>query len=275
MILNLINKIPDDEAEYLYPHEKTDVNSDAGDSESKSDDKYDIGEVIDNELPASHEGESVELPEPHIEHRRLVLFVSHSRDLISFGFIDENLVWFSLTKTDDLLLTRRIFDCMKVGKFYRKVTPDKALMSTGVAQIDLCGMCRIDITHLESDRPVFTGWLENASGKDKKGIVTSVEFANKIAVLPERIRANIADIGSADDILTELEKDYKTLETLYDNDDTAQEKRDKALVIRSKWYDAKCLNMSDRATIRTLYRDVCYHKCAVDLPSIVDMLAAM
>lgn len=241
MMLNLVNKIPDDEAEYLYQ------------------------KVEDT---AGNDKETVAI-EPTTEHRRLVLFVSHSRDLITFGFINDNLVWFSFTKTDDLLLTRRIFDCMKVGKFYRKVTPDKALMLTGVAQLDLYGMCRADITHLECDYPTFTGCLTNSS----ENSVTGVEFANLIAVLPQRIKANINNIGTIDDILIELEKDYQILETLRDSNDTVQKKRSKALAIRNKWCNAICLNMSDRATVRSLYRDICCHSCAVDLPAIADMFA--
>ena len=247
-VLNLINTISDEETERLY-------------------------EPIDDDSD-KQSGESQVQPIHRVEHRRLVLFISHTHDLVAFGFLNENLVWFSYTKTDDLFLSRRIFDCMKVSAFYRKTTPERALAAAGLIQRDLLSMCRVDALDIEKSNPVLTGCI-TIQPSDDKSDMTGEDFAKLIAVCPTRLESNISNIGTIDDILLELEKDYQKLESLYDNDKiSSQEKNNKATALCDKWRRAVCLNMSDRATLRDLYRDVCYYEKAVEIPSVMKMLAA-
>lgn len=249
VLLNLINTISDEETERLY-------------------------ETVDRKS----ENTSDEERKPIIrveEHRRLVLFISHAHDLVAFGFSNENLVWFSYTKTDDLFLSRRVFDCMKVGAFYRKATPERALAAAGLIQRDLYGMCRIDVLNVEKPTPVLTGCI-TVQPQDEKSAMTGEDFAKLIAVLPGRLETGIANIGEIDDILLELEKDYQKLECLYDDDKIPiQEKNNKATALCERWRRAVCLNMSDRAVLRNLYRDVCYYEKAYEIPSVTQMLAAL
>lgn len=245
-MLNLINTLSDEDTERLYTPE--------GDAEK---------------FAADERGDRPE------ERRRLAMFISHSRDLVAFGFSNENLVWFSYTKTDDLLLTRRIYDCMKVGAFYRKAAPEKALSTAGILQRDLYNMCRIDVLDVEKDKPEFTGCFITQP-QDDESIMTGEVFAKRIAVIPKRLAAGIANIGDVDDILLELEKDYQRLEALYCNDKiSSQEKNNKAMTICEKWRRVSCLNMSERATLRDLYRDVCYYEPAVGTQTVVQTLAAL
>lgn len=246
-LLNLINTISDEDTERLY--ETVDKNSEKSPNETQ------------------------QQPIRSAEHRRLVLFISHAHDLVAFGFLNENLVWFSYTKTDDMFLSRRIFDCMKVGAFYRKTTPECALASAGLIQRDLLSMCRIDVLNIEESEPVMKGCV---SIQQDNGSMTGEDFAKFIAVCPTRLESNIANIGTIDDILLELEKDYQKLESLYDDDKiSSQEKNNKASALCAKWSKAICLNMSDRAMLRNLYRDVCYYEKAVEIPPIMQMLSAL
>lgn len=248
-LLNLINTISDEETERLY-------------------------ETVDNDSEKS----SDETQKPSIrsvERRRLVLFISHAHDLVAFGFSNENLVWFSYTKTDDLFLSRRIFDCMKVSAFYRKTTPERALATAGLIQRDLLSMCRVDVLDIEKSNPVLTGCI-TIQPSDDKSDMTGEDFAKHIAVCPTRLESNILNIGAIDDILLELEKDYQKLGELYNNNKIPdQEKNNKATALCDKWRKVVCLNMSDRAVLRNLYRDVCYYEKAVEIPSVTKMLAAL
>ena len=77
---------------------------------------------------------------PETEDRRLTIWLSHRHDMITFGYINDALVWFSFTKTDDRLSSRRIFDCNKVGAFYRNSTQANALESAGMTVENLSDM---------------------------------------------------------------------------------------------------------------------------------------
>lgn len=226
-MLNLLNNIPEEDADYLYG-----------------------------------KGETPEETRLAAENRSMDLYISQNGNLTAIGFIDGNLVWLSITRINDLFLTRRVFDCMKVGGFYRKVSFDTALTALSVTTKDLENMCHVNIQHLEHAHPVFSGCLVNQTKRDGDDALTGTEFAKILAVLPMRLRSLIPQIGAEDDILAELEKDYAALEALYPSNDAAYnpEKHDMAVAICSKWQSAECLKLSDRARIRTLYHDICYHR---------------
>lgn len=230
-MLNLLNILPENEAEYLY---------------NKDEDRAFIQQ---SEAEAN---------------RHMDMYVAQNGNLTAIGYLDNNLVWFSVTRINDLFFTRRVFDCMKVGSFYRRATFDKALSTASVTARDLEFMCHIGIQHMERDHPTFSGCLVSQSEQEDGNALTGIDFAKIIAVLPMRLSSAIPQIGSEDDIITELEKDYATLESLYSSDSDPYEpsKNMTALTICNKWRSVECLKMSGRAAIRTLYHDICYHRYA-------------
>ena len=227
-MLNLVNNVAESDAEYLHKSEARDAVRSASS-----------------------------------EHRRMDLYISQSGNLTAIGYVNGNLVWFSITKVNDLFLTRRVFDCMKVGSFYRRVSLMTILDSVSVTMKDLESMCYVNAEHIEKDHPIFSGCLVSQPEQEGKEPLTGTEFAKIIAVLPLRLQSAIPNIGTEDDILTELEKDYATLESLYSKSESYNpQKQQKALSICRKWRTAECLKLSERAAIRTIYHDVCYHRYA-------------
>lgn len=190
-----------------------------------------------------------------LKHRRMDIYVSHNDMMLAIGYEDGNLVWLSNTPLSDLFLSRRVFECMKEGEFYRRVKLKDVFAVLGMTQKDLQTMCHVGLDGLENEKPVFSGCI-TGSGQDNR--MTGTSFATIMAVLPKRLRAMIPAIGSEDEILAELEKDSQYLDELYHSDskfDVASKR--KADDIRIKWRNADCLKLIDRAVIRTLYRKVC------------------
>lgn len=257
-LLNFVNRVSDEDAIYLY-------NRADEDSADKSKDSTETSETVFSSAS-----------------RRLVLFISHNSYLVTFGYINDALVWFSNTPVSDTLLTRRIFDCVKVGAFYRKVEPETVLNLVGMTQRDLYGMCRTDVISLENDHPLFSGSIVSQPPQNNQPALTGVEFANLIAVMPQRFKSMIGNIGTDDDILAELEKDYKRLVALSHAEPVDAENNSRytgnnycykeALAIRDKWSKAECLKMADRAAIRTLYCDICSHPFVTHKQAVSDML---
>lgn len=244
-LLNYVNRVSDTDATYLYNYANRE----------------------DNDADAF---ETVFLS----KNRRLVLFISHNRYLVAFGFVSNALVWFSYTPVSDILLTRRVFDCMKIGAFYRKVEPEIVLNLVGMAQRDLYRMCRTDVIKLEDAHPIFSGSIVSQPPTENQPPLTGVEFANLIAVMPQRFENMIASIGTDDDIIIELEKDFKRLTALSSGSVGSEDDYcyKEAMTIRDKWRKAECLNMAERATIRGLYGDICWHPFVTPNTTISEML---
>ena len=205
---------------------------------------------------SSRDPDSLEI----IERRRLDIYVSHTGEMISFGYGGDDLVWFSRTPTTDLLITRRIYDCMMVGVYYRKTTVDTIITAAGIKQEDLDAMCFVCIDQIQTGQPEFSGCLV---GKIENGgnIIAGENIAKYMAVLPQRLKAAIPKIGQSDDIHAALQKDYKALESLKLSNVPDLEKGRRAVNICTKWQRLQCLKMSERASIRSLYHKVCNHQC--------------
>ncbi len=188
-------------------------------------------------------------------HRRMDLFISHKDELLVFGYFNSNLVWFSRSNLNDTFLSRRIFECVKQGVFYRRAELEDVVNAANITAEDLYGMCGASLDGVETDTPKFSGCITN---DDTMTMMHGMDFANFIAVVPKRLRALINDIGSENDILDELDTDYQTLETLYgDGTDCDDEKKAAIYDICDKWREAECLKLCRRASIRTQYMDVC------------------
>lgn len=190
-----------------------------------------------------------------LRHRRMDIYISHNDMMLAIGYEDGNLIWLSHTPLSDLFLSRRVFECMKEGEFYRRVKLRDVFNIVGMHERDLQTMCHVGLDNIQSEKPVFSGCITGSGSSNK---LTGIEFASIIAVLPKRLRDMIPNIGSEDEILSELEKDSQCLDELYHPgsklDVIAKRKVDD---IRSKWLNADCLKLADRAIIRTLYRKVC------------------
>ena len=189
-------------------------------------------------------------------HRRIDLFVSHKDELFVFGYLNDDLVWFSRSSLNDTFLSRRIFECIKQSVFYRKADIEDVMREANITADDLYGMCGASLDAVETDKPVFSGCISNDNNID---VVHGMDFANFIAVVPKRLREMINDIGTENDILSALDADYQELETLYGNgvdcDDTC---KDTIRSICNKWRDAECLKLCRRASVRTQYIDICH-----------------
>lgn len=223
--LNLVNMIADSSAEYLRDIETDDDTS-------------------------------------SVDIRHMDLYVTHNNLLVAIGYVNSNLVWFSVTSLSDLLLSRRIYDCMKQGVFYRRVALSTLLEATGMTEKSLQTMCHVRVDGIQNDKPIFSDCIVSDSSEFSE--FNGSVFADIIAIMPKRLRAAISDIGSNDDIITELEKDYQQIELLYNEgvglDDI---RRNNIHSICEKWSLAPCLKLSERATIRTTYHKICYFETNV------------
>lgn len=186
------------------------------------------------------------------DNHRLDLYVSHNNELIALGYEDDNLVWFSVTTTSDMFLSRRIFESMRESRFYRRVPLADALSAANLKEKDLEYMCYIRLDNVRTDNPVFSGCIV---GNGVSGKLTGVDFANILAVFPLRFRESITKIGSEDDIYTELEKDYQKITSL---PIASGIESDMVSGIHEKWHKAECVKFCARASVRGLYHDVCY-----------------
>ena len=195
------------------------------------------------------------------ETRKFVLYLSYRYDAVIFGYVNDNLVFCCNTKTNDMLSIRRAYDCVKAGSFYHKTSLDTMLDYMGLVVCDLQNMCYIQIDDIISDNPRWSGcFVPNINDI----CMLSITFAEYIAVLPQRLKDAIKQIGSDDDILAELEADFEFLQKLYGpNEPFDFNKYQQAIAICDKWGRVGCLHMSDRATIRKLYRDVCFHDASI------------
>lgn len=212
-MLNLVNNVSENDAEYLYK----------------------VNDICDNTK----------------QRRRMNCYIAQTGCLLALGYLNNDLVWLSSTSINDLFLTRRIFDCMKVGEFYRKTTIDKALFTIGMIPRDLEMMCHVGVNDIETEHVVFTGCVSNSNISES--VMTGVEFAKLMAVLPLRLKKAIEAVGADDDIFDALEKDLGILSSFSGPNQTAAD-------ICNKWRSVECLKLSDRAAIRTYYHSVCYHK---------------
>lgn len=187
--------------------------------------------------------------------RSLDLYINHNNELISIGYERDALVWFSQTNLADLFLSRRVFECVKQGCFYRSVPFGVMLESVYMNEKDLQYMCYARLDGIKTDEPTFSGCLTGSA----VGGLTGVDFAETMSVTTMRLRSFISKIGSESEILNELEKDYRYLTDVYDSGsgfDIARHMKVDAII--AKWRGAECLKLCSRATIRQLYRDVCY-----------------
>ncbi len=226
-MLNLINNVSEDDAKYLYKN---------------SDEK-----IIDN-------------------HRSMDLYFAHNGVMAALGYLNGKLVWFSYTGLRDKLLSRRIFDCMKFGAFYRETSLDTALAAAGMTSSDLQKMCHAHVEHLENNQPIFTGCI-SSSTENREEAMTGVEFADSVISVPASLKAIVPLVGTDDDIIAHLEKDYQLLEALYGkNEGFSPQKQQQAKQISAKWQNVDCLKMADRAAIRTLYYKVRYHRYTDEPP---------
>lgn len=190
-----------------------------------------------------------------LRHRRMDIYISHAGMMLAIGYEDDDLVWISHTPISDTFLSRRVFECMKEGQFYRRVTLNDVFSILGIMQKDLQTMCYVGLDYIENDKPVFSGCITGAGQTEK---LTGVDFAMIMASLPKKLKAIVPTIGTEDEIFTELEKDSQFLDDLYNADRAFGEiSKRKAAEIREKWLKADCLKLVDRAVIRTLYRKVC------------------
>lgn len=210
-VLNLVNMLRDGKAQYL-----------------KEIDNYEVG-----------------------VERHLCLYTSYKDELVAIGYEGERLVWFSRTNTSDLLLSRRIFECMKQSKFYRYATLSEVLAYENLFVSDLEHMGYTRLDKIQSDKSVFSGCIVENNFEQK---LTGIDFAAVIASLPKKMKKLISKIGSDDEIITELEKDYQIAAFFHNSG------KDKSKIeqIRNKWAKAECLKYSDRASIRSIYYDICY-----------------
>lgn len=243
--LNLVSRVRDEHAELL------------NENDSQQNNQNSVVESVEHS--------------PLSDYRRLTLYISHKNDLVTFGYVNSNLVWFSFTKTSDLLSTRRIFDTLKVGSFFRKTTINEVLPLVGMTMNDIRGMCRIDVDDVSKAHPVISGCVQVTMSDDNDKSFTGVDFAEFIDVLPNRLKSNIGNVGTFEDIMSALNKDFDTLESLYDSDSEYNDIAYKqAAVICNKWRGVSCLNMSDRASLRSLYKSVCYHSAFLRTKSVVE-----
>lgn len=183
--------------------------------------------------------------------RHLCLYTSYKDELIAIGYEGEQLVWFSRTDTNDLLSSRRIFECMKQSKFYRYAALSEVLAyeKLFVSDLEHMGYTRLD--NIQSAKPVFSGCIV---GNRFEQNMTGTDFAAVMISLPNEMKKLITKIGSDDEIIVELEKDYQIAAFFYNSG------KDKSKIeqIRNKWTKAECLKYSNRASIRSRYYDICY-----------------
>ncbi|MCR5166748.1 MAG: hypothetical protein K6C13_05965 [Oscillospiraceae bacterium] len=213
-----------------------------------------------NNIP---EDEAVKLVETSVEYRTMDLYFAHNGMLVAFGYVNGDLVWFSYTSIRDTFLSRRIFDCMKFGKFYRRVTVERALATAGLVEESLLSMCHARISNIEEDYPVFTGCVEVRANSENSQPMTGDDFAEIAAALPDKLRQFVSKVGSDDDIIMNLEADYQTLEELYKPDESISDQKQQIVHdIVDKWAQVDFLKMAERAAIRSLYKDVRYHRYA-------------
>lgn len=199
-------------------------------------------------------------------YRTMDLYFAHNDVMAALGYLNGKLVWFSYTGLRDKFLSRRVFDCMKFGTFYRETTLDTALAAAGMTLEDLQKMCYAHVEHLEQNQPVFSGCI-TSSTENREEAMTGVEFADSIIGVPASLKAIVPLVGATDDIITELEKDYQFLEALYGvNESFNPVKQQQAKQISAKWQRVDCLKMADRAAIRTLYVKVRYHRYTDEPP---------
>lgn len=191
-----------------------------------------------------------------INERHLDMYISHNDVLFAFGYVNDALVWLSTTNLSDSFLSRRVFECVRCGSFYRRVEFSTALDTMNLTRTDLQAMCYVRLDGITADEPVFTGCIV---GSYTSGRMSGIDFADIIAVMPKRLRQSIVNIGTEDEILTELEKDQQCLDAIY-NRGIALDKDscDKIYSICDKWREAECLKFCSRASVRMLYRNVRY-----------------
>lgn len=198
------------------------------------------------------------LPSFETEKRSLVFYLSHKQDVVILGYINEFLVFFGMTKTEDILSVRRSYDCIKSGGFFNTTSLENMLNFVNYKPCDLEDMAQVLIDDMTADTPVWAGCF---IPQRKDANMSSIMFAEYMAVLPQRLKASIATIGSNDDIIAELESDYEILQNLYAEDETYNfDKYQKAIKISNKWSNVGCLHLSERASIRFLYRRILFHE---------------
>jgi len=211
-MLNLINHIPDSMAEYLR-----DVDTDE-----------------------------------HTNERRMDLFISYNGMLITFGYCNDSLVWFSCTSLSDGFNSRRIFECMRQGVFYRRVKYEDVLAYANVTEKDIGFMYHISLDNVQTDTPLFSYDISLPSPP------TGLDFANTMMSVFIHLTNLGKDLGSDNDILIELSKDQQYANALYNNGLGFDDKRRLQLIdIYNKWQKRSFLTLSNRASIRSAYYDIC------------------
>lgn len=194
------------------------------------------------------------LPDSENKNRSADIYISHNEELVVIGYENNALVWFSRTQLFDMFLSRRVFESLKQGQFCRQVKLDDILSASNLTKVDLDYMCYFELDYVNTDSPVLSGCLEdmpNCIG------LTGLDFADLVIELYQSVKDLINSIGTTDDFLIELNNDYQSLQTfdVLKSDMRYSREMD---VICNKWRDAEFVKLSDRATIRKLYYDVCH-----------------
>lgn len=209
-------------------------------------------------LPGRDDHQIARVENPGVEDRHLVCYINFRDDMLTFGYIGSELVFFSRTKMTDRLSSRRIFDMNVYGSFYRTASVEAALSVEGLVPADLEDMCMFRLDNICTEKPVFDGFIK-AEGEN----MTGNDFAQFIADMPANIKTMLDSLGSPDDIIIAMNKDIEFLDKLYGRYEPYSDMKQKqALNIQRKWAQHEFLKLSDRASLRILRKKILTHKAA-------------
>lgn len=174
------------------------------------------------------------------DKRRMDLYVSYDGVLTAIGYENDCLVWFSQVRLSDVLSLRRVFESMRWSEFYRYVGLADILSSVNLTEDDLNTRWHMFLTDVEKDAAALTG-----SSAVYTYIRSGSEFAHIISHILTRLKEQISQLGSENDILINMERDLGMIA----NVDTSQDTLSTVL----PWLCEDYLKVSRRASIRETY----------------------
>lgn len=174
------------------------------------------------------------------DKRRMDLYISYDGILTTIGYKDDLLVWFSRVRLSDVLSLRRVFESVRWSEFYRYVGFADILSSVNLTEDDLNTQWRIFLTDVETDAAALTG-----PSAVYTYIRSGTEFAHIISHILTRLKEQISQLGSENDILISMERDLDMIA----NADASQDTLSTVL----SWLNNDYLKVSRRASIRETY----------------------
>jgi hypothetical protein len=189
--------------------------------------------------------------------KSLTLYISHRGEVISVGRLGRKIVFMSYTAHDNLLSSRRIFEAMQDGTFFRYINePSEGLSKSLVSFDETNQMARVVLFGFETGEFQLEGCLNFDLSKAKlNGVVFGSIVNNLIEEITHGHKIN------TDKMINRLEGVLKRLGSLAaDKSLTDKQRREMAFAIAKDWLERDELFLSKRPRVRQLYAMIKTHK---------------